>query len=115
MLGVRYATEPSYSTAPPVAVVKFVPDWNLKGASDVVPTAVTRDEVNDPLLRTELTKFDVADVLPSVMLADEIAVVAAATAMVARRIELLGVDGATGDAAAVPAMTWNATVFVDPE
>ena len=80
--------------------------------------AVVKLPVSDPPAKGSempLIKLDVVTTRPSVMLPELMVVVFAATAMVASKIELDGVDGGVGDALAVPAMTARATVFVDPE
>jgi len=57
---------------------------------------------------------EVDNTLVLVMFAVVIDVAPAATAIVAKEIELAGVAGATGDTAGVPATTFIATVFDDP-
>jgi hypothetical protein len=114
--GLKYATVPSYSIAPPMVPDESKPPLvNVKGASVVVPaTSVMFPVIDPPPSETVLIHVLVAAVLVFVMFADVMLVAAAATEIVAKLIEFAGIAGAVGEAAAVPAITVNTTLFVDP-
>jgi hypothetical protein len=90
----------------------------LIGLTDAVLGVVTNPPVRVPPDNGKAkpeTKLDVAKILVSVMLPATIEVVPAATAIVAKLIELVGVAGAVGLAAGVPATTVKVTLLVAPE